>query len=268
MKGFLRLIIYTGFFCLPFTGSAAPADTSKGKHYIALELNYGIPVYNRLTVDKFYGFSKEYKVDSKLKSCYDVKFAIALKKHHILLGLSLIRSEFRGEEYTLGAGPIPYKGLHSPYYYNMYQRINYDVYYLGVGYRYNFKIRQKHTLSPSFELLVPLVYEFKINNYYGTNQTSDTTKFSPTKNAWNKDSNYGRFPRFKAGLSYRYNPIDRLGILFNLSFIYATLFDQKIPDSIDYSSAFNHSGNYSFLAYSVTRQTALIPSVGINFKLN
>lgn len=267
MKKYLKLALFISFLSFPFGVSATTADTLKGKNFIGIELNYGFTIYNRLTLDKFHGFSKEYKVNSKPKSYYDFKFLIVRGKSNVLIGLSLIQSEFRGETYSIGAGEIPYKGLTYPYYYNMYQRINYNVYYLNVGYSYNFRCAQKHTLSPSVELSIPLVYDFTINNYYDGNQASDSSKFNPTKNAKNDNTNFGRFPRFRLGISYRYNPIERLGITFNLSFMYAHTFDRKEPDSINYGSAFNQSNNYSYLAYTVKNQAIFMPSIGLNFKL-
>lgn len=265
MKKFLKLALFISLVQLSIKVSATPADTLKGKNYLSIELNYGMPVYNSLTLDKFNGFSKPYQVHSKSKSCGDLKFTIARGKNNILLGICVIQSDFKGELYSRSAGT--YSGTSYQYTYSMYQRINYRVCYFSAGYGLSFKLGLKHTLSPSVELLVPLRYDFKINNYYGAGPMSDTTKYTATKNASNKDTDFGHFPRFRLGLSYRFNPTERLGILFNLSFIYAVTLDRKEPDPIDYSSAFNQSNRQSYLAYTIKNQSIILPSIGLHFKI-
>ena len=265
MKKFLKLALFISLVLLSIKVSAAPADTLKGKTYLSFELNYGMPVYNRLTLDKFNGFSKPYQVNSKLKSYGDLKFTISRGKSNILLGICVIQSNFRGELYSRSAGL--YNGTSYQYTYRMYQRINYRVYYFSAGYGMNFKLGLKHTLSPSIELLAPLRYEFKINNYYDSGPMSDTTKYTATKNATNKDTDFGHFPRFRLGLCYKFNATERLGILFNLSFIYAMTFDRKEPDPIDYNSAFNQTNQQSYLAYTIKNQFIVLPSIGLHFKI-
>ncbi len=264
-KKLLRLALFISLVQLSFRVSAANADTLKGKNYIGIEVNYGIPVYNSLTLDKFNGFSKQYKVNSKLKSCGDIKFSIARGKNLILLGACIIQSDFKGDLFNTSAGV--YSGTSYQYTYTMYQRIKYNVYYFSAGYGLNIKLGLQHTLSPSAELLVPLRYDFKIDNYYGAGQTSDTTKYIATKNANNKDTDFGRFPRFRLGLSYMFNPTEHIGIRFNLSFIYAVTLDRKEPDFIDYSSVFNQSNKQTYLAYTIKNQSILLPSIGLHFKL-
>lgn len=262
MMRFLKLTLFISILITSLRVSAGKADTLKNLKYITFEASYGIPVYNQLTIDG------SYKVNSKPKSYFNLCFGIVRKNSNILFGFSLIQSEFSGKEYSLGAGVIPYKGTRYPYYYNMYQHINYNVYYLNIGYGYDFHIDKRSTITPILQLSVPLVYSFKIDNIYSKNQSYDTLLFNASKNSWNNDTNFGRIPRLNIGVAYKYQVLSRLSITAELNILYALTYDRKNPETMNYDSAYNHSDNYSFLAYDISKQIAIIPSIGINIKLN
>lgn len=247
---------------------AIPADTLKKSKYITFEVNYGLPVFNQLTINTVSSLTGDYIVNSKPKSFYDVRLGIVRKRSTIHLGFSLIQSEFTGKEYSMGAGVIPYKGLAYPYYYNMYQHVNYNVYYFNIGYAYDFPISTRHIISPQLQISIPMAYVFKIDNIYSKNQSYDTLLFNASKNSWNNDTNFGRLPRLGIGIAYRYQVINRFSVSAKLLLFYAQTFDRKYPETKTSGSAFNHSENYSFLAYDVSKQIAIIPSIGINIKLN
>lgn len=268
MKKYLRLIVLISLLDFSVSVSATPADTLKKSKYITLEANYGLPVFNQLTVNTVGNYDGNYRVNSKPKSCFDIRFGIVQKKNVIHIGFSLIQSEFTGKEYSMGAGVIPYKGLKYPYYYNMYQHIDYNAYYFNIGYAYNFRIADRHIVSPQIQLSVPLVYSFKIDNIYSKNQAYDTSLFSASKNSWNNDTNFGRIPRLGIGVAYSYQIVNRLAVAAKMLLFYAYTYDRKYPETKVYGTAFNHSENYSFLAYDVSKQIALIPSIGINIKIN
>lgn len=248
------------------TASALPADTLRNTKFSTVEFNYGVPVFNRISLDGDY--SGRYYVYSKPKSCFEFRVGIVRRNNSLLLGFSLMQSDFRGRDYTLGAGTIPYKGTKYPYYYNMYQTVAYNVFYFNAGYGYDFIIKKKHVLTPYIQLSLPISYTFKINNYYTPNQSSDTTLFKPSRNSWNSDTNFGHFPRLSVGVTYKYQCLDRLAVQAKVHVLYAYTYNSKRPDSENYESAFNHTNNYSFLAYQVSRQLIVLPSVGINFNIN
>ncbi len=267
MKRLLKLTLFISAIFHFIRVSAIPADTLIKSKYVTFEVNYGLPVFNQLSINNVSG-NGNYSVNSKPKSFFDVRLGIVRKKSIVHLGFSLIQSEFTGKEYSMGAGVIPYKGLKYPYYYNMYQHINYNVYYFNIGYAYNFRIAYRHIVSPQIQLSVPLVYSFKIDNIYSKSQLYDTSLFSASKNSWNNDTNFGRLPRLGLGVAYSYQIITRVAVTAKLHMFYSYTYDRKYPETKVYGTAFNHSENYSFLAYDISRQIALIPSIGVNIKIN
>lgn len=268
MRRYLKLMLSISLLTISYEVSASGADTLKGKGYVAIGVNYGIPIYNRISIEGKPSQSDDYKVKSKFKSCLSVNITLNRRKNNLLLGFLLIQSQFMGKEFNLGAGAIPYKGVSYPYYYNICQRVKYNVYYFNLGYGYDIKFKYKHVVKPSIQLAIPLLYKIGIDNFYTENQTSDTTLFRPSKNTINDDTNFGHIPRLNFGLSYRYNPTARIGIILNLSLLYSMTIDKKNPEFNNHSSAFDNSGKYSYLAYHVKNQTVILPSIGLNIKLN
>ena len=266
MKKYLKLTLFINSLILCFSVSAIPADTLKHKTSIWLGLNYGISAYNSLELGKGTGVGSKYTVNSKPKSFYEICFSLNRKNNNFSLGVSLIQSSFSGKPYSMGAGR--YNGLRYQYYYNIYQSINYNVYYISLGYGRNIQLSKKHLIRPSINVFVPLLYKYKIDNNYDQQQSYDTTLFSLTKNASNNNTNSGYFPRLNIGLSYQYSPIDKIGIVIGVSGLYAISFAPNIPDPVDYSSTFSNSNNYSYIAYDIRKQFVLLTSIGVNFKLN
>lgn len=265
MRRFLRLIVCSSVFCLPFIGSASPGDTLKHKTNVYLGLNYGISFYNNLKLKDISGNGEEYAINSKPKSYYEVNFSLSRKRNNFSVGISLIQSSFSGKSASYGAGR--YNGLRYQYYYNISQKINYSVYYIFVGYSRDFHISKKHMICPSINLFAPLKYQFRIDNNYDKDQTYDTTLVSLTKNATNDDTNFGHFPRLNLGLSYKYNPIEKIGIIMGVSCLYGLSYASKIPGPVKYGSVYSNGNNYSFVAYDIRKQFVLIATLGINFKL-
>lgn len=266
MKKHLKLTLFISVCVLCFSVSAIPADTLKHTATIYVGLKYGISAYNNLKLGDISGGGEKYSVNSKPRSYYEFNISLLQKKNNFTLGFSLIQSSFLGKSQSMGFGR--YNGLRYQYYYNIYQKIDYNVYYLFIGYGRDIRIGKKHIISPSLNLFVPTIYQFKIDNNYDKQQTYDTTLVSLTKNASNNDTNFGRFPRLNLGLAYKYMPIDRIAIVAGISGFYGISFVSKIPDPINYSSTYNNSNNYSYVAYHVQTQLAFIGSIGINIKLN
>lgn len=269
MRKYLKLISLISFVLL-FRMSVFAIDTLKtSKNNILVSGNFGLSVYNRLLVYSNIHHKDDYFVNSKIKNSYDLSFTNNRNKLNYIVGLSFIQSEFDGKEFNMGAGDIPYKGVKYPYYYNLYQHIKYNVLYANIGVGYNHKFSKKHQLSCNLFLCIPAIYDITINNIYSkTNQVNDTTLFEATKNAKNTDTNFGRLPRINISLTYNYFFTNKLACNLNLSFLYAYSYNMHRPDDYKYETVFDHTNNYSFLAYSVRKQIVLTPSIGISYKLN
>lgn len=256
MRKHLKLILLINILLLFNVSAAVAADTlNSKKNTILIGLRYGLPIVNQLTIYSSATRNGYYPVRSSTKSCYEFFIIDNYKKFHYSLGVSLIQSEIKGKDFKIGS-------------YFLYQKINYNVYYASIGFGRNFGIGTKHLITPTIYLYFPAVYDLKINNIYSQTNTSDTTLVSATKNAFNYDTNFGHFPRFKIGLTYNYSITKRLLLTGDLSLFYARTFGGKNPDPYRPSTALNNSNNYSFLAYEVSQQTILLPTIGITYKLN
>lgn len=266
MKKCLKLTLFINACLFCFNVSAIQADTLKQKTTVCFGLKYGISVFNNLKLGDISGNGDEYSVNSNPKGYFELNLSLIHKKNNFELGFSLIQTSFSGHSHSIGAGR--YNGLRYQYYYNIYQKIDYNVYYLLLGYGRDIHVRKKHIICPSINLFVPVIYQFKIDNNYDAQQIYDTTLFSLTKNATNDDTNSGYFPRLNLGLAYKYNPTDRIGIVFGVSCFYGLSYASKKPDPVKYSSVFNNGNNYCYIAYDIRKQLVLICSLGINIKLN
>ncbi len=255
MRKRLKLILFISLIMLSEVPCFAADTLNTNRNFVLVGLRYGIPAYNRLTIYSTVFNEGYYTVRSVNRSWYEFLLIDNYKKYSYSLGLSLIQSEFRGKDFKFGA-------------HYLYQNINYNVYYVSVGFGRNFKLGAKHIIISTVCLYIPAVYDFKINNVYSKNSTRDTTIVPATKNAFNHDTNFGHFPRFKLGVSYHYMATKRLAIIGDLSFFYARSIGGKIPETSRPETVFNHSNNYSYLAYKVSQQMILIPSVGITYRLN
>ena len=254
MKKRLRLISFISF--IMYLGvSAIAADTlSTNKNNVYIGLRYGLPALNQLTIYSSITLNGFYNVRSKSKNCYEFFITDNYKKYNYSLGLTLIHSEFEGREFKI-------------YNYDLYQKINYNLYYGSIGFGRNFKLGKRHLIAPSIHLYFPLVYDIKINNIYSKNNSKDTTLIPATKNGFNYDTNFGHFPSLKIGVSYGYEILERLQINVDLSALYSRTFGGKTPESLRPSTALGNSNNYSFLAYKVGQQFIILPTIGITFKL-
>lgn len=264
---YIDLNVFLVLSCILFSRNLVMANDSLkiSKKNFQIGLNYGIPVYNKLSLYPTQKYGDFYKVTSKLKSCYEVSLTRKHNHFNYIFSLSYIQSEFEGREFNMGAGTIPYKGVRSPYYYNLYQHIKFNVLYGCIGFGYNFKINSRQLISSNLLLNIPAIYDITISNIYSTNQSNDTTLFETTKNAKNWDTNFGRMPRINLNLSYNYYLTNKIAININLSFLYAYTYDRHIPDDYKYDTVFNHSNNYSYLAYGIHKQVILTPSIGLRF---
>lgn len=255
MRKHSKLILLISLI-LQFKVSANPADTlNANRNTVLIGLRYGLPIANQLTIYSSSTHNGFYPVRSVSKSCFEFFIIDNYKKFNYSLGISLIQSEFKGKDFKIGS-------------YFLYQNINYNVYYASIGFGRNFKLGTKHTITPSIYLYFPAVYDMKINNVFSENNTQDTTLVSATKNAFNHDTNFGHFPRFKLGMNYNYSITKRLQLTVDLSLLYARTFGGKTPDPYRPSTALNNSNNYSFLAYEISQQIILLPTIGITYKLN
>jgi hypothetical protein len=239
-----------------FSVSAFAADTlNTNRHNVYLGIRYGLPVINQLTIYSSITHKGYYNVISAPKSCYEFFIIDNYKKFNYSLGISLLQSEFKGEDFKI-------------YSYYLYQKVNYNIYYASLGFGRNFKLGTKHTLSPSIYLYFPVVYDLKIDNIYSENNVNDTTLYSATKNGFNYDTNFGHFPRLKISANYNYSISKRFRLSIDLSLLYARTFGGKTPDPYRPSTAINNTNNYSFMAYEVGQQIVLLPTIGITYKLN
>lgn len=235
------------------------------KKNFQIGLNYGIPIYNKLTIYPTQEYGKFYNVNSKLKSCFEISLTRKHNNFNYIFSLSYIQSEFEGNNFKMGAGTIPYKGSLYPNYYYLYQRVKYNVLYGCIGFGYNFKINNRQYISANLILNIPAIYDITISNIYANNQTSDTTLYEASKNAKNWDTNFGRMPRVNLNLSYNYYLTKKIALNFNLSFLYAYSYGGHRPDDYKYETVFDHSNNYSYLAYQIHKQVILTPSIGLRF---
>lgn len=265
-KRYLKLMLFINSCILCLNVSARTTDTLKYRARISIGLKYGISIYNNLQLGNISGGGEKYSVNSKPRSYYEFNACISNKKNNYTLGFSLIQSSFSGKSRSVGAGR--YNGLRYQYYYNIYQTVDYNVYYIFLGYGRDIHFTKKHAISPSVNLFFPVIYKYNINNNYDKQQTYDTTLYSLTKNAANDDTNSGYFPRLNLGLSYKYQLFDRVGIVVGISGFYGLSLAPKIPDPVDYDSVFSNSNNHSYIAYEIRKQIAVISSIGINIKLN
>lgn len=256
MKKHLKLILFISSVLQFNVSAATTADTlNTNKHSILVGLRYGLPIVNQLTIYSSITRNGFYPVQSTSKSCYEFFIIDNYKKFNYSLGISLIQSEFRGKDFEI-------------YSYHLYQKVNYNIYYASLGFGRNIKLGDKHTFTPSIYLYFPAVYDMKINNVFSESNTLDTTLVPATKNAFNHDTNFGHFPRFKISTNYNYAISKRFFLSIDLSLIYARTFGGKSPEPYRPSSALNNTNNYSFLAYEVSQQIIFLPTIGITYKLN
>jgi hypothetical protein len=251
------------------TLSFAQSDSTKKSHnYFQIKINYGVPVFNKLSLYLDQDYGNYFTTNSKLKSCYNIEFTRVQNHFNFILGLTYLQSEFKGKDFEFWYGEIPYNGTRPPYTYTMYQRVKYNVLYANIGIGYNFKVNLKNKIEVNLLMSIPALYDFTIDNMYSnTSQVSDTTLFVTTKNGKNTDTNYGYLPRLNANISYTHFFTKKIGLNFNLSFIYAYTHNVKRLDDYGYRSVFNGSNNYSYLAYNVNKQYVLTPSIGFTFKI-
>jgi hypothetical protein len=251
-------------FCL-FTISknlAKANDSLKiSRKCFQIGLNYGVPVYNKLSIYSALKYGNSYVVSSKLKSYYELSLIRRHNNFNYIFSLAYLQSEFEGKEFTMNAFNDTIKSTS----YKLYQYIKYNLLYANLGFGYNYQISNRKQLSLNLILYIPAIYDITINNNYSANQLNDTTLFTATKNAKNWDTNFGRMPRVNINLSYNYFLTSKIALNFNVSFLYAYTYDQHFPDNYRYETVFNHSNNYSYLAYSVFNQRVLTPSIGLRF---
>ncbi|MCZ8284171.1 MAG: hypothetical protein O9353_01840, partial [Bacteroidia bacterium] len=172
-----------------------------------LGIRYGFPALNNLKLYSSITLNGFYNVKSISKSCYEFIIIDNYKKFNYSLGFTLLQSEFKGKDFKI-------------YNYDIYQNVNYKVYYGSIGFGRNYKFGKRHSLAPNVYLYVPLVYDIKINNVYSEYNTRDTTLIPATKNGYN-DSNFGHFPNLKIGATYAFSVHKRLQINVDLSALYA-----------------------------------------------
>lgn len=265
MKKYLKLILLTSFL-MYFKGSVLAADSLKiSKKYFQIELNYGMPIYNRLYINSNLNNDNTYSVKSKLKSYYELSLRRVHNNLNLIFSLSYLQSEFEGKEFKMNAynDTIPV----TPY--NLYQHIKYNVLYANIGIGYNINFNPKHILNINLTLNTPTIYNITIDNMYSKkNQINDTTLFEASKNSKNWDTNFGHIPRISLSLSYNYFFTSQLALNLKFSFLYAYSLGSKYPEDYKYSTVFNNSNNYSFLAYNIRKQITLTPSIGISYKIN
>ncbi len=225
------------------------------KNSVIVNFSFGIPILNKLSIYPPQEYSHAYSVNSKQRNCYGFSLTTSYKKFNYTIGLSLIQSEFKGNDFKA-------------YSYFLYQDIKYNVYYATIGFGRNLQINKKQIITPSIYIYIPTVYDFKINNIYSKDNSIDTSLIAATKNAFNFDTNFGHFPRLKFGVSYNYFITQRFALCADISFLYAKSVGGKTPDTDRPETVFNHTNNYSYLAYKIKYQLILLPSIGITYKLN
>jgi hypothetical protein len=246
--------------------SAKANDSLKiSRKCFQIGLNYGIPVYNKLSIYSALNYSDSYSVSSKLKSYYELSLTRRHNNFIYIFALSYLQSEFLGKEFNMNA----YNDTIKPKSYKLYQHIKYNVLYANLGFGYNYQFNNRQQLCFNLTLNIPAIYDITITNTYSkSSQINDTTLFTASKNAKNWDTNFGRMPRVNLNLSYNYFLTSKIALNFNLSFLYAYTYGGHIPDDYKYETVFNHSNNYSYLAYRVRNQMVLTPSIGLRFATN
>jgi hypothetical protein len=237
----------------------AQADSlkaSKNKFYIGLD--YGYPVYNRMNVSYYKDDLNRYWLQSKSGGFYNINMAFGHKHMRYSIGVSDLKSEFRGRDFTV---------MFSGYKYYMYQNVKYDLVSVNLGIGYNIDLSQRQKLNVNLVLGIPAQYDFKMYNYYSeVLQPSDTSKFLPSKNCSVTGENFGRFPRFTLNFSYEYYILKQVALNANINFLYAYSYGGNIPIKEADGGVVDNSNRYCFLAYDIHRQAAIIVSAGLKFR--
>jgi hypothetical protein len=136
---YIDLNVFLILSCILFSRHLVIANDSLkiSKKNFQIGLNYGIPVYNVLSLYPTQKYGEFYTVKSKLKSCFEISLTRKHNNFNYIFSLSYIQSEFEGNNFKMGAGTIPYKGSLYPNYYYLYQHIKYNVLYGCIGFGYN-----------------------------------------------------------------------------------------------------------------------------------
>jgi len=269
MSKLLKYLYSISFTLIIFSASSQIDSVKKTNKKLILGFDYGVSVYNNIALNK--AKKNVYNVDSKTKDCFGLSLTYVKKKFNYGLGFNYYKSEFIGNDYEAGAGVIPYKQSIYPYYYNIYQKVNYNVLYGNLSFGYNFKLNSKSSLSANLLLLFPMLYNIKIDNYYAKTQTDDTTLFKLTRNAKDKIQNFGCFPHIGLSLSYNYFINEKIDVFLNMFYNYGiNWYPQKSDSYYDkYSNhtIFDSGSNYSPLIYTINNQKIFSVSIGLHYNL-
>lgn len=231
-------------------------------------LNFGLPVYNKFNISQFsYGNETSYWVQSKLNPIYNAGFEYSIKKFNIGLSASYIQNEFTGNDFeysvfdynTHSANQIKAK-------YNVYQKVNYNVFQVIINTGLKFEITPKHILYTNILLATNLIYNIKISNYYSQNQLGyDTTKYTLMKNSTTAQ-NYGKWPSFGFSIAYNYKITKRLILDFKIVAQYFST--KRVLEADDYRENGIIKGiPDSRDRYNINKHTFIAPTIGIKYKL-